>query len=303
MQQHTAYEVILIGGSYAGLAAAMTLGRALRNTLVIDAGRPCNRQTPYSHNFLTQDGVPPGAIAAQARAQVMAYSTVSWLEDEVTEAGGRDGAFRVATLSGRTFTAQKILFATGIRDLMPDIPGFAASWGISILHCPYCHGYEARGKETGILMNGEAALEMAGLIRQWSRRLRLFTNGPARLTEEQRALLSRHQIAVEERELASFDEEKGHISRVHFTDGTAQPLGVLYARLPFVQSSPLPEMLGCALTPEGYIRVDEGRRTSVAGIYAAGDNTTGMRSVASAAAAGHLAGAMINREMAAGDFL
>jgi len=158
------YDVIIIGGSYAGLAAAMTMGRSLRDTLVIDSGKPCNAQTPYSHNFITQDGETPAAISVKAKQQVLKYSTVSFEEDLVKEVSGENGNFKVSTLSEKHYKTKKLIFATGIKDLMPELKGFADCWGITAIHCPYCHGYEVKSKNTGILVNDESALDFAKLI-------------------------------------------------------------------------------------------------------------------------------------------
>ena len=147
------FDVAVVGGSIAGLSAAMTLGRSLRKVAVFDKGTPCNLQAPRSHNFITCDGMPPGEIIDSARKQISLYETVSFFEEEVLSAQRRDTGFEIAT-SNSTFLVKKVLFATGLRDIMPDIPGFAQCWGISILHCPYCHGYECRGKHTGIIANG-----------------------------------------------------------------------------------------------------------------------------------------------------
>lgn len=138
------YEVIIIGGSYAGLSAAMALGRALRNVLIIDSGLPCNRQTPYSHNFITQDGEKPNIIAEKAKAQVLKYNTIKFLNDFVVSGKKNENGFVITTKTGEEYISKKLIFATGIKDIMPDIKGFAECWGTSVIHCPYCHGYEVK---------------------------------------------------------------------------------------------------------------------------------------------------------------
>ena len=153
------FDIAIIGGSYAGLSAAMALGRARRNVVIIDSGKPCNRQTPHSHNLITHDGKTPAEISALAREQVLAYPTVRMHAGLVTQVSGADGAFVVTTDEGQVLQAKKLIFATGIRDVMPEIPGFAECWGISAIHCPYCHGYEYSDARTGVLINGEMALE------------------------------------------------------------------------------------------------------------------------------------------------
>lgn len=164
MKDNQQFDVIIIGGSYSGLAAAMALGRALRKVLIIDSGKPCNRQTPHSHNFLTQDGKSPKEIAALAKGQVEQYKTVQFFNGLATTGLKTNNGFEIYTDTGKQFTARKVIFATGIHDIMPDIPGFAESWGISVLHCPYCHGYEVKHLATGILGNGNYGFEFSTLI-------------------------------------------------------------------------------------------------------------------------------------------
>ena len=154
------FDVIIIGGSYSGLAAAMALGRALRKVLIIDSGKPCNRQTPYSHNFLTQDGKTPKEIATLAKQQVTMYDSVEFFNSLATKVSKTENGFEVQTSSGDIFKSKKLIFATGIKDEMPSIKGFSECWGISVLHCPYCHGYEVRNETTGIFGNGEYGFEL-----------------------------------------------------------------------------------------------------------------------------------------------
>ena len=179
------FDVIIVGGSYSGLAAGMALGRSLRRVLIIDSGKPCNRQTPHSHNFITQDGKTPKEIATLAKQQVEKYETVTFFNGLATNGVKTKEGFEIQTASGETFFAKKIIFATGIKDIMADIEGYADCWGISVLHCPYCHGYEVRNEITGILGNGEYGFEFSGLISNWTKKLTLFTNGKSTLTTEQ----------------------------------------------------------------------------------------------------------------------
>lgn len=292
MQQ---YDVIIVGGSYAGLSGAMALGRSLRTTLVIDGGDPCNKQTPHSHNFITHDGDTPAEIAQLARKQVAAYPTVSFLQGNVTDV---KPGFIVTTADGQQFQAKKLLFATGIRDMMPDnIKGIAECWGITVIHCPYCHGYEVRGQATGIMANGDMAFEFAKLINNLTKKLTLFTNGPSTIDPEKEAKLKARGIHINPKAIAEVIHEQGKISSIVFKDGSSEPLQALYAKLPFVQKTKLPEQLGCSLDEHGFIIVDGFSKTNVPGIYAAGDNTTMFRSVANAIAMGNKAGAMINKEL------
>lgn len=297
MAVKTLYDVLIIGGSYAGLSAAMSLGRALRRVLIIDSKTPCNRFTPHSHNFLTQDGKPPGEIAALAAQQVGQYDTVEWYHGTAVGAWQIDGAFEVETGSGDRYSASRILFATGLTDQVPGAEGFAACWGISILHCPYCHGYEVRSLPTGVIGNGETGFDLVRLISNWTDKLTLFTNGPSTLTGEQAAQLHQRQIGVVEIPIRKVEHEEGKVKAVVLESGARVALDVIYARFPVEQQCALPMQLGCDLNEQGLIRVDGLQKTSVPGVYAAGDNSGFARSVAMAVAAGSMAGAAINREL------
>ncbi|MEO7215475.1 NAD(P)/FAD-dependent oxidoreductase [Mucilaginibacter sp.] len=296
------FDVIIVGGSYAGLSAAMALGRAIRNVLVLDSGKPCNRQTPHAHNLLTHDGHKPADIAQQALQQVLNYPTIRIKKGIATKASRDENLFKIETDKGQTFTTRKLLFATGIVDTMPEIPGFADCWGISVLHCPYCHGYEVRNEPTAIFANGEAAYEFSKIINNWTKELTLLTNGPSQLTMQQTADLHRHRIIINEKPLQQVVHDGGYIREVHFTDGTSLSINAMYAKLAFEQQCGLPKALGCEFTEAGFIKIDDMQQTSVNGVFAAGDNTTMFRSLSIAIAAGNRAGALINHQLIQEDF-
>ncbi len=302
MNESNQYDVIIVGGSYSGLAAGMTLGRALRKTLIIDSGNPCNKQTPYSHNFLTNDGKPPNEIANLARQQVQQYDTVSFWDAWVTASIKTDTGFEVRVQSGETFTARKLVFATGIKDIIPDIPGFADCWGISVLHCPYCHGYEVRQQKTGILANGDIGFELSSLISNWASDLTLYTNGKSTLTDQQIEKLKKHHINIIEKEIDQIAHQSGYIENILFKDGMMAPVKALYARLPFVQHTPVPQSLGCEVFPEGYLKIDSAHKTTIPGVFACGDNTSRTRTVANAVSAGTTTGLMVNKALIGEDF-
>lgn len=293
----SSYEVIIVGGSAAGLSAALLLGRSLRRVLVIDNGKPANRQTPHSHSFLTRDGIAPAELNAIARQQALAYPTVQVIDDTAITAIKQDGRFSVITASGNTYMAGRIVLATGLKDELLPIPGFAECWGISVLHCPYCHGYEVHGQPLGILANGDAAFEMSRLILHWSPKLTLFTNGPSTLSAEQTERLLQHQITIVETLIAEIPHQNGQLSGLLLTDQTHYPLTALFSRPPIMQASDLARQLGCLHNDLGFIEVDEFGKTSVAGVFAAGDTHTMMRQVVVAAANGLRAAAMINKEL------
>ena len=296
------FDVIIIGGSYSGLAAGMALGRALRHVLIIDSEEPCNKQTPYSHNFITNDGKTPREIATLSKQQVEKYKTVTIFNGLAAKGTKTEKGFEIQTASGDTFNAKKLIFATGIRDIMSDINGFGQCWGISVLHCPYCHGYEVRNESTGVMDNAEMGFEFTSLISNWTKDLTLFTNGKSTLTADQIAKLASHRIEIEEKEIHRLEHVNGHLQKIIFKDGTTSAVKVLYAPRPFEQHCNIPKTLGCELTDEGYIKTDTIHSTSLRGIYACGDNTTRIRTVANAVAMGTTAGMMVNKEIVLEEF-
>ena len=291
------FEVIIIGGSYAGLSAAMALGRSLRHVLVMDNNDPCNKQTPRSHNFITQDGEIPANIIAKAKTQLALYKTIQFHHGLAMGATKNKHGFTVTSQHGQHFHCKKILFATGVKDETPPVPGFAECWGISVLHCPYCHGYEVTNEPMAVLANGDIGYEFTKLISHWTAQLTLLTNGPAALTAEQQQRLHMHHISIIDKKIESIEHRNGYMTNLVFTDQTTIPLTAVFARVPFRQHSDLPQTLGCIFTEAGHIQVDEFQKTSIAGLFAAGDNTTMFRSVAAAVAAGNKAGAIINHEL------
>lgn len=289
------YDVIIAGGSYTGLSAALVLGRSLRRVLVIDDGKPCNRQTPHSHGFLTRDGEAPAQLAATARQQLAHYPSVVLGTDRVIDATRQSDGFRVMTAQGYQFITRKLLLATGLVDVMPDIPGFADCWGRSVLHCPYCHGYEVHGQPLGLLGNGDMGYELVTLLQQWSPALTLFTNGPSTLTDSQQQVLTQLGVPVLDTPIAAIDHDAGYMTRVRLADNRFVALKAVFARVPYHLSGNLAQSLGCQLTEQGLIRVSDFGETTATGVYAAGDATSPYRQVAAAVASGAKAAAHINR--------
>ena len=299
MKNH--YEILIIGGSYAGLAAAMALGRASRKVLIIDSGKPCNIQTPHSHIFLTRDGETPAALSGIAKEQVLKYPTVTFINNTVIDVIKTDKGFEIQTESGEVFTSEKLLLAAGIKDIMPHIDGFAECWGISVIHCPYCHGYEVKGQKTAIFANGDGAYHYSMLLQQWTKDLTIFTNGKAIFTEEQRVKFEKYAIDIVENPIAELAHKQGQLERIILENGESHDFSVMYAKPEFKQHCGIPEKMNL-LNDNGYVKADEMQRTTVEGIYAAGDCTTPMRAVAATVASGTMAGAAINNEMAAAYF-
>lgn len=297
-----AFDVIIIGGSYAGLSAAMSLGRAMRDVLLIDGGNPCNIQTPYSHNFLTQDGSSPSTILEKAKKQVIKYKTVKFYNGFAVEGMKKGDGFQVKTQSGDIFSCKKLILASGVAAIIPEIKGFAQCWGISILHCPYCHGYEVKELKTGLLANDNTAFASIKIILNWSKKLTLFTNGKCTLTITQKKNLKKYKVEIIEKEIDFIEHTKGQVESLVFKDGTKASSKVLYAHPEFVQSSDIPEKLGCEITEKGCISVDTFQKTTVNGIFACGDNSTLGRSIAVAIQTGSVAGIFANKEIIENEF-
>jgi len=302
MTDNKHFDVIIVGGSYSGLAAGMALGRALRKVLIIDEGKPCNRQTPFSHNFLTNDGKSPTEIAALANRQVRRYETVKFFDGLATSGIKTENGFEIQVASGETFAAKTLIFATGIIDVLPDIDGLAACWGISVIHCPFCHGYEVRNEKTGILGNGDYSYDFASLISNWTKDLTLFTNDTSTLTTEQTQRLRKHNISIVEKDVERLVHTNGHLQNIVFSDGSKFSLKALYAPSPFAQHCQIPKLLGCELTDDGYIKIDPFQETTVPGVFACGDNTTRMRTVANAVAMGTTAGMTVSKKVILDEF-
>lgn len=297
MIKNKIYDVIIIGGSYAGLSSALTLARSLRDVLVIDSGNPCNKQTPHSQNFLTQDGEKPSEIAKKAKEQILKYDTVTFIDAFAISGKKLENGFAIKTKEGETYTAKKLIFSTGIKDIFPEIKNFAECWGISVIHCPYCHGYEYRNKKTGIFANRDKAAHLTSLVHNLTKDITLLTNGKAVFTDEQLSKFKQHNIPIIEKEIKEIEHVNGYIKNVIFIDNTTLALEALYAAVPFVQHSDIPTSLGCELTEQGYIKTDQMQKTTVEGISACGDNYYPMRSVANAVASGNFAAAVINKEL------
>lgn len=295
------FDVIIIGGSYSGLSAAMALGRSLRKVLLIDGGKPCNRQTPYSHNFITHDGKTPKEISDLAKDQVLKYETVKFHNGVVVKTSKKDDGFEIETENGEKFYSKKLILASGVKDVMPDIPGFAECWGISVIHCPYCHGYEVKGKITGILSNGDIAFDFSKLVFNLTKDLTLFTNGKSTLNLEQTEKFNQNKITIVEDEIEKVVHTSGQIQKLIFKNGKEIPTEALYAKIPFTQNINV-EDLGVELTEQGFIKVDFMQKTNIDGVFACGDNVTMMRSVANAVAQGNFAGAVVNKELSEEDF-
>ena len=295
------YDAIIIGGSFAGLSAAMMLARARRSILVIDAGAPRNRFAAHSHGVLGHDGRPGGDILADARAQLAAYPTVTLLQGMAVAASGQDGDFVVSTADGATAQGRKLLLATGVADTLPDVPGVSERWGVSVLHCPYCHGYEIGGGPIGVLATTPTSAHQAALVADWGD-VTFFVNGVLELDGEQREMLDRRGVRIETARVTGLEGPAPLLEGVRLEDGRRVDVRALFVATTLRMASPLAEALGCALeeTPMGLmIRTDAQKLTTVPGVHAAGDAAYAPSNVTLAAADGVRAAMGLHRALIA----
>lgn len=293
------YDVIVIGGSFAGLSAAMQLARARRSVCIIDAGQPRNRFAAHSHGFFGHDGANPLELITQARAMVLAYPTVSFITGEAISARKEaDDRFTIALDSGDTHSASKLVLAHGVQDALPEIPGLGERWGVSVLHCPYCHGYEYFGQQLGVLRTRPGSPHQALIVSEWGP-LTYFLNGHDDLDADTRAELERRTITIEPTPVAELLGEAPSLDGVRLSDGRFVEIAALFIA-PEVRMPGLAEQLGCAFdeTPNGLvIRTDAMKQTTIPGVFAAGDIATPMWNATLASADGVMAGAAAHRSL------
>ncbi|MFT4091805.1 MAG: NAD(P)/FAD-dependent oxidoreductase [Asticcacaulis sp.] len=293
------FDAIVIGGSFAGISAATYMARARLKVLVIDAGEPRNRFARASHGFFTHDGASPFDMLESAHAQLMAYPTVSFVTGRVTGAAQADDHFSVTLDNGKTQTARRLLLATGVRDIMPDIEGFEDRWGKSIGHCPYCHGYEINKAPIAVLSDSAMAAHYALLVAEWGQ-VTLLTNGFEGLTEDDLARLKARNIPVETAPVKHLTGTAPELSGVVLTDGKVIKAEAMLAAVRFEPAAPVAALLGCLYddSPNGPIlRVDAMNQTTVSGVYAAGDITHMRHSVGMAVAGGIIAGTSLHQSL------
>ncbi len=293
------HDAIVIGGSFAGLAAATYLARGRREVAVIDAGAPRNRFATHSHGFLGFDGVPPGDILATASAQLASYPTVSRVAGEVVSAERRNHGFAVTLGSGEVLRGDRLILAFGISDVLPAIPGLRERWGQSVIHCPYCHGYEFAGQRLGVLGLSPNSLHQAMLIPEWGPTT-FFLNGQPEPDAETLAGLAARGVEVERAPVLELRGEGTTLSTVQLADGRSARIDALYIGAPTRLNSAVAEQLGCAIDegPLGpIVRADAMKQTTVPDVWAAGDITRGFHSVTFAVADGVMAGTAAHRSL------
>lgn len=296
------YDTIIVGGSFAGLSAALYLARARRSVLVLDTGSPRNRFASASHGFFAHDGADPKTMLATMRAQVAAYPTVNFVDEKAADAARDKDGFTVTLANGETVIGATLLMAFGVSDMLPELPGLAERWGQSVINCPYCHGYEFSGKQLGVLNVSPVSVHQATLIPEWGPTT-YFLNGGT-IDPDASANLARRGVTIEPAPVDRLIGEGTGLSGVRLRDGHTQPLNALFVGAPWRLNSDMAKRLGCAIQvgPFGSptVTVDEMKATDVAGVFAAGDITRMGHTITFACADGVMAALAIHRALAFG---
>jgi len=288
-------DVVVVGGGPAGLSAALILARCRRHVVVCDAGRPRNAAAAHSHGFLTRDGMPPLDLLACGRDELRRYD-VEVRPDEVTAIEPTADGVVVRLADGTRLAARKALLATGVTDVLPDLPGFGEFYGTSIHHCPYCDGWENRDRALAVYGRPDEASGLALDLLTWSRDLLVCTDG-VRLTPKSRARLAAAGIPVRTEKIDRLEGADGRLARIVFVRGPAVARQAMFFNTGQGQRSPLAGQLGCRFTSTGHVRCDRKGRTGVPNLFIAGDANGDVQFVVVAAAEGAKAAVAINKEL------
>ena len=292
--EHETYDIAIVGGGPAGLSAALVLGRARRRVVVIDAGTPRNAPATHMQGFLSRDGMPPADLLRTGRAELDRYD-VEFVDDRVVDA---TAGFTLTLESGRAIRARRVVLATGAVDVLPDdVEGARERWGRDLLHCPYCHGWEVRDRAIGVL----GSVEHAHLLRQWSADVVLFAHTTA-VSEEERAGLGARGVAVVDGPVERLVVADDRLRAVALADGRTVERDAVFLRPALRAHDGGPAArLGCALGPEGLVQTDADGRTSVPGVWAAGNATNPRAQVITAAGEGSAVAIAINTDLVEAD--
>ncbi|WP_432457022.1 NAD(P)/FAD-dependent oxidoreductase [Cellulomonas iranensis] len=337
----TPVDVLVLGGGAAGLSAALSLGRSRRTVRVLDAGDPRNATSPHAHNLLTHDGTPPAALLAAGRDEVARYgvevvtarvvaartvdvpgdagwdgagsedagSSGAGSDDAGPDGAGHEPVLEVRTADGGTHRARRLVVATGMRDVLPDVPGLRERWGRDVLHCPYCHGWEVRDRRLAVLATGPRAVHAALLVRQLSADVTLLTHDAFAPDAEQSADLAARGVRVVAGRVTAVRVEDDALTGLVPADGDVVPCDAVFVGTRAVLDDAVVDGLGLQTTALDFLGEDVGRAvavdatgaTSVPGVWAAGNVTGPQHALAASIAAGSLAGAHVNASLVTAD--
>lgn len=296
------YEVAVVGGSNAGLAAALTLGRSNRKTIVFDTGSPRNMPTLHAHNFFTRDGLPPSTLIEIAIEQLQNYSSVHIQHTKVIAARKEGNNFVLGAEGNVSFTVRKLIMATGVKDVLMEINGLKELWGIKIFNCPYCHGWEIKDQSIAVIVSGSIAVELAHVVSNWNKDIIFLLNGTGIQPDKESIITERGWKIINTPIVNIVDN--GENIRIVFSDGTEIFRTAAYSKPSEIYfNNELAQQLGCDLHESGSVQTDRGFQTNIPGVFAAGDlSHPGFHQISAAAFGGHTAAAMLNNQLCREDF-
>lgn len=294
-------DCAIIGGGPAGLSAALVVGRGRKQVIVFDDELPRNRVTQESHGFITNDGMTPFEIRQAGETDLQKYPNIQIKRSRINDIQKREEFFTLLTHEGDTFEAKKIILATGLQDILPEIEGIHDVYGKTLFSCPFCDGWELKDKALALIAENQRALHMAKLLSNWTKDLIVFTNGHV-LAEEDKSLLTVHSIQVIDVPIVSIDHDNGQLRALQLENGEAVKREGGFVASEFKQSAPFAEKLGCQMTENAGIETDILGRTTVSGVFACGDNLGGPAQLVLAAAAGSQAGMGVIHELVQEEF-
>jgi thioredoxin reductase len=289
------YDVAVVGGGAAGLSAALVLTRARRRVVVVDAGEPRNAPAAHLQGFLSRDGMSPADLLARGREEVAGYGG-HLVDGTVGAVRPGEGGFVVTLADGSELAARRLLVTTGLHDALPDVPGVQERWGRDLLHCPYCHGYEVRDQQLGVLGGSADAVQHALVIRQWADDVVFFSQGTVLSADERERLVAR-AIGVVDEPVTRLVVEDDRLRGVELANGRVVPRDAVFVRPAFVPHHDLLLDLGCATHDNGWVVADPTGRTTVAGVWVAGNAVNPRAQLITAAGEGSAAAIAINADL------
>jgi thioredoxin reductase len=296
------YDVIIVGGGPAGLNAAVVLGRCRRNVLLFDTGTQRNLSSSGLRNYLTRDDIPPRHFLKLAYKEIAKYGVISRRGEILHAEKMQTGLFLVKDEKGDAYCSRKLLIATGLRDNIPAVSGVGDFFGKSVVHCPYCDGWEVKGKLVGVYAKNKNGFELAISLKTWSNRVALYTDGRNYLTSVEKEILVKNEIPVISKPILAFEGKNHKLLNIVFRDKRKQRCDAIFFVNGYEQQCNIAKLLGCKMTKKGVVVTNRLQQSNLPGLYVAGDVSKDMHFVVVAAAEGAKAAVTINKEMQKEDF-